>query len=448
MKKFLPLLFLFSNSFLFSQGYMGLDIGQPIDPTTGDINSGTDTAIIGATCTNWVRVNFILGPWSSPNDQTLHSGRTWYQAYSEIIDKLVARGIQVYGLIGAEAYSYPAGMLEQYPGNDSAGSVAWIQNYAANFVSIVDMFKDRVRVFESYNEPNNWTNSNTAIVHPAWFALMLQELYLNTKYFNGHDADPAWQVTLVSGALFTFDLNSGGQYINDTYWYGKNVFAWDWTMQQTGSYPLDGFGQHIYVEQGSSNVTQVTNAMNNNLNDFWTNIYVYETDPNKKIWVSEFGWESGIYGEQFQSDNLSTGFNVITNDARVALGIWFTQQDFPGGDWGLYYMGNFQPSDRKIAYYTFSNMQTCPAYPTSVKNNDNENSFQLNYDGTYYFLVSDLANSLNVQLKIINDLGQTVRINSVGIPAGKNSIRLDTENLGAGMYFVNAGRQSFKMVLR
>lgn len=358
-KYFILFITCFSCFQLFSQGNMGIDIGQPINPSTGAINPGSDTSVIGPTCTKWVRVNFILGPWSSPTDTTLYNGKTWAQAYGEIIDKLLAKGISIYGLIGTEAYTNPAGILEQFPGADSSLSAAWIAGYTANFVSIVDIFKSKVQVYESYNEPNNWTNSNTAIVHPAWFSLMLQEIYLNTKYFNGHNSIPAWQVNLVSGALFTFDLNDGGQYINDTYWYGKNVYAWDWTHQQTGSYPLDGFGQHIYVEQGSANVSLVTNAIKANLNGFWNNIYVYETNPNKKIWISEFGWESNTYGQQFQSTNLLTGFNVFQNDPRVSLAIWFTLSDFPGGDWGLYNMGTFQTTDRKSAYYTFKNMQTC-----------------------------------------------------------------------------------------
>jgi hypothetical protein len=202
------------------------------------------------------------------------------------------------------------------------------------------------------------------------------------------------------------------------------------------------------VEQGSSNVTQVTNAINYNLNDFWNNIYVYESDPNKKIWISEFGWESGTYGEQFQSDNLSTGFNVLTNDARVALSIWFTQQDFPGGDWGLYYMGSYQPSDRKMAYYTFSNMQTCPVVPTSIKNNSNADLFQLNFDGANYFLASDLTRTTLVQLKIMNTLGQTLRTTSIEIPAGKSSTPMNTENLSGGIYFVSIGTKTLKLILK
>jgi hypothetical protein len=446
MKKVLLIIisFLFFSFSLFSQSKMGLDIGQPINPITGAINLGSDTSIIGPTCTNWVRVNFILGPWSSPTDSTLYNGKTWAQTYGEIIDKFVARGIKVYGLIGTEAYNYPAGILEQYPGSNSSLSTAWINGYTANFVSIVNIFKNRVRVFESYNEPNNWTNSNTAIVHPAWFSLMLQEIYLNTKYFAGHNLDTMWQVTLVSGALFTFDLNTGGQYINDTYWYGKNVFAWDWTHQQTGSYPLDGFGQHIYVEQASSNVTAVTNAINTNLNDFWNNIYIYETDPNKKIWISEFGWESNVYGQTFQSNNLTTGFNVFQNDVRVGLALWFTLSDFPGGDWGLYLMGNFQAIDQKTAYTTFKNMQTCPSIMTSESEMENSldgvSVFPNPFEDEFTVVCSSFP-VMNISLFTI--LGKEVgncKLDSDSYRDGKNSMK--PGDLPAGIYFLQIKKGS------
>ena len=448
MKKiFHKAIFLFGCLFAlnaFSQNEIGMDAGQPIDPSTGAINLGSDTAVVGASCTSWVRVNFILGPWSSPTDQTLHSGRTWQQAYDEIINAYVAKGIRVYGLIGAEAYTYPADTLEQYPGN-SANANAWIQNYTANFVQIVDLFKDRVRVYESYNEPNNWTNSSTPIVHAAWFSLLLQEVYLNTKFYNGHNADLAWQVTLVSGALFTFDLNTGGQFINDTYWYGKNVFAWDWTHQNAGAYPLDGFGQHIYVAQGDSNVNVITSAMNTSLTDFWNNIYVYEDNPGKKIWVSEFGWESGVYGESFQSKNLVTGFNVLQGDARVRLSLWFTQSDFPGGDWGLYYMGNYLAADRKQSFTAFKNRNNC-SFTSGIANAANQGCLLL-YSNDNYYLEGGSDESVKTEISLYNLQGRLISKETKSL-SGTNKSPVNTSGLTAGIYLLNVKAGAVQKVFK
>jgi len=431
------------SRFSYSQNEIGIDVGQPINPSTGAINLGADTAVVGQTCTPWVRVNFILGPWLSPGDQTLHNGHTWQQAYDEIINAYVAKGIQVYGLIGAEAYTYPADTLEQYPGPDSASSVSWIQNYTANFVQIVDMFKDRVRVFESFNEPNNWTNSPTAIVHEAWFALMLQEIYLNTKYYNGHNIDPAWQVTLVSGALFTFDLNTGGQYISDTYWYGKNVFAWDWTHANVGTYPLDGLGQHIYVAQGDSSAAIVGAAITNNLDGFWNGAFVYEDDPNKRVWISEFGWETGVYGESFQAQNLSTGFNVLQADSRVRLSLWFTQSDFPGGDWGLYYMGTFLPTEQKQSFAAFKSRNNC-SLTTGVRGAPTGNLVLFQENGAY-FLDNGWPN--NTELSLYGLEGRV--LNSAKAVRGRNKI--DTGGLSPGIYYLRVlgarGQKTFKLLV-
>lgn len=346
----------------FSQTGIGIDCNQPIDNTTGAIYPSATAAVVATTCTQWVRVNFILGPWTSPSDQTLHSGKTWKQTYDEIVNGFIQQGIKVYGLVGAQAVSQQIDdMMIAYPGADLAGATAWKDEYVANFVEVVDHFKDRIRVYESYNEPNNWDNGSTSVVHAKWFALLLQDIYLNVKHFNGHSTDPTWQVTLVSGAILTMDNNGTGGYINDTYWYGINELAWSWTQQETGSYPLDGVGMHIYVEQGSTNVTAITNAMNLNLNGFWTDITTYEGTTSKKIWISEFGWQSDIVGYQGQADNLTISFNVLKSDSRIALALWFTLSDWPGVTWGIYEFGNFPTSDEKLSFNAFKNQVNCYA---------------------------------------------------------------------------------------
>ena len=57
--------------------------------------------------------------------------------------------MQVYGQIGAESV----------PGGGEPDSDDHVARYAAAFVQIVDHFRDRVRVFETFNEPNNWRDA-------------------------------------------------------------------------------------------------------------------------------------------------------------------------------------------------------------------------------------------------------------------------------------------------
>lgn len=430
---FLFLFFILGKN-TFSQTRIGIDCGQPIDNTSGIISQGAGAPILSSTCTPWVRVNFILGPWNSPEDTTLYNGKTWLQTYNTIIDSLVNSGIEVYALVGAQIVSQPINDdMIAYPGADSIGAVAWKDEYIYNFVKVVDYFKDRIRVFESYNEPNNWDNGFTAVVHPQWFALMLQDIYLNVKYFNGHWGDPDWQVTLVSGAILTLDVTTGASYINDVYWYGENIFAWNWTFAQTGSYPLDGVGMHIYVEQGSSDPATVSSAMNYNINDFWNNITFYEGSATpKQIWVSEFGWESASYGELFQADNLTTSFSVLRADPRIAMALWFTLSDWPGGDWGIYYFGSFLPSERKLAYYAFLNETNCILTSTETNSSSIQISAYPNPASGIIHLTDPASGMANAEIEIYNLIGE--KIYNTKINAENKTI--DLSDKGSGIYFI------------
>lgn len=395
----------------FSQTGIGIDCNQPIDNYTGAIYPSATAAAVATTCTQWVRVNFILGPWSSPSDQTLYSGKTWKQTYDEIVNGFLQQGIQVYGLVGAQAVSQQIGdMMIAYPGTDFTNATAWKDEYISNFVTVVDYFKDRIRVYESYNEPNNWDNGSTSVVHAKWFALLLQDIYLNVKHFNGHSTDPAWQVTLVSGAILTMDNNGTGGYINDTYWYGINELAWSWTQQETGSFPLDGVGMHIYVEQGSTNVTAITNAMNLNLNSFWADITTYEGATTKQLWISEFGWQSDIVGYQGQADNLTTSFNVLKSDSRIALALWFTLSDWPGATWGIYEFGNFPSSDQKLSFNAFKNQVNCYATEllAAVDCSGNVNLIWTNFGSGWYIDISTVADFSTYSNMDVSNLTSTI----------------------------------------
>src|SRR5207237_940823 len=69
--------------------------------------------------------------------------------------------------------------------------------------------------------------------------------------------DSITDVTLISGGLFGHSIggvygsdNAGASYLNSTYNMGVNVIGtWKTIKAQTGSYPLDAVGQHIYLDQ-------------------------------------------------------------------------------------------------------------------------------------------------------------------------------------------------------
>ena len=124
---------------------IGIDANRPIDPKTGEIQPQVaDPDIIASTGTHWVRLNFVLGPWSEPGDDTLHSGRSWAGAYQKIIAGLRDRGLNIYGLIGAEAMPKDPGDAFRKPAPGPEVESRWMDQYVEHFVAIVEMFHEDI----------------------------------------------------------------------------------------------------------------------------------------------------------------------------------------------------------------------------------------------------------------------------------------------------------------
>jgi len=334
-----------------------LDANAPIDATSGNI--AAPAQVIAETGTKFTRINFILGPWSAPDDTTHHGAQnmSWFETYDAIINALVSRGVRIYGLIGAEGVKSAAQLnTEQY-----------ITDYVRNFVLIVGHFRDRVRIYESFNEPNNWASGTTTPTVPAyWFARMLERIYSDVKVENGHTTDTTWQVTLVSGPLFSHDQDTVASYFTQVYSEGINNLGWKALKSATGTYPLDGIGYHIYVAQGTTDVNTIQQKMLGNINAIWNVVTTYEgSNTAKRLWVSEFGWSSDSLGsEAAQAQNLQTGFNVLLGNAHVALASWFCLTDFPGASYGIFRAGTFQETDKKPAWSAFNTIATNAPTPT------------------------------------------------------------------------------------
>jgi beta-glucosidase/6-phospho-beta-glucosidase/beta-galactosidase len=90
-----------------------------------------------------VRVNFRLDEWKSPTDATKVNGKTFFEAYDGITEAITSQGLEVYGLLNDELVS-----------SGAPGSTELEDPYAANALAVVDRYKDRVRVWETLNEPN------------------------------------------------------------------------------------------------------------------------------------------------------------------------------------------------------------------------------------------------------------------------------------------------------
>ncbi|MDB4965039.1 MAG: hypothetical protein JWN44_728 [Myxococcales bacterium] len=305
---------------------------------------------IEGTGTAWVRVNFRLDVWSAPDDATARGPQllTWFAAYDRLVDELTTHGVQVYGEIGAESV----------PGGGEPDSDDFVQRYAAAFVQIADHFRDRVRVFETFNEPNNWRDavSMRPAVSPYYLAKMQQEIYLNTKFNNGRGADPCAQVVIVSGALFSSEDTNAADYLAQVYAAGRDQLAWDWMHEHVGSYPLDGIGYHIYVGQGGgATPASVQAATRANLDGVWAAVAARDDGAAaKRIWLTEFGWTIDQVSAAQQAQLLTAAYAAYDADPRVAAAFWFTYQDFPGGRYGLFDDGGLDQSHRRPAYAAFT----------------------------------------------------------------------------------------------
>jgi len=333
---------------------VGLDINRPIDIHTGSINPTINPDL--ASDIAWARVNFVRGPWDSPDDVA------WRSTYDDIVNCYLDQDIQVYGLIGHEAVRAPFGTLfqEDDPASEPPEARAWIDAYVHNFVSIVSHFRGRVHSFESFNEPNNW-HQDRPWVSPYWFAEMIGAIYRSVKLDAGFD-----DVTLITGPLLSHnngdqenETSIGWRYLLDTFRKGKTSHGWEDMRAAAGSYPLDGVGYHLYVDQGPDKTADDIAGTIRHYVDAIFRIMSQE-DPmasTKKIYVSEFGWQSHVVGEEGQADKLRVAFDVLCNDPRVGAAIWFSTQDFPDAGqpegwnrFGLFRETGFGPAHAKLVH--------------------------------------------------------------------------------------------------
>lgn len=325
-----------------------LDAGAPIYESTIVI----DADAIAETGAKYVRLNFILGSWDSPNDAAQHNGMTWMECYDSIVNSLVNRGVKVYGLIGAEAVKN-AGKLN---------TDEYVDAYAKNFVMIVNHFKDRIRIFESFNEPNDWAGGTTSQLEPYWFAKILKRLYTDVKLANGHENNKDWQVTLISGPLFGHDISdgygdTGAEYLEEVYKAGINQLDWEGIKLTHGTYPLDGIGYHTYVRQGPNTKQSVIDRLTYNLDSIYNMVKKYEGEnTSKKIWISECGWNTAHISELIQARSLSAAFKVFNEHPGVKFAAWFQIQDFgESNGWGIYRKAPFIEKNRKLSWNAFCN---------------------------------------------------------------------------------------------
>jgi hypothetical protein len=340
-----------AQAFTRSAAKIGVDANAPIDERSGSIGEQVNNpGLIAGAGVGWVRLNFIIGPWNDPHDQNRPFGRSWQETYQKIIDGFDRQGLKIYGLISDQAMKEkPGGSLRSAPAGDLRGN-SWIRSYANTFVTIARMFGDKVSVFESFNEPDDWKRNEQPgwsdnapnWIHPGWFATILQAVHQAVR------ADPGLgHIRIVSGPLQGLDVNdnAGAEYLGCTYAEGKQRYRWG---DPGVPFPFDGVGYHLYIAEGErSNVGNALRVKYESYMKRLREVIQAAEGGLKPIFISEIGWADPGGLDHLQQEAMQSACEAILSDPSVALGIWFCTQDFDGKPYGLYRQDGLGLSQRK-----------------------------------------------------------------------------------------------------
>lgn len=328
---------------------VGLNSNQPIDTNTGAILYNSDPNLMADTGAEYVRLNFILGPWTSPDDPTKRGpdNLDWFETYDRMVDGYLEQGVEVYALVGNEAVRLPDGTTDP---RTFTQSEAFTDLYEENWIAILDHFKDRVRVFESFNEPNDWAGGSAAQLPPDAFARNLARLYRATKGEEGRVDDPAWKdLTLVSGPLFTHNFDDGAGFWRQTFEAGIANHGWEEIREELGSYPYDGVGIHYYIKEGGEPPAETVAAIRASADAMMAVTDSFEgAGHGKRFYCSEFGFRDDYTGSRAATvGKMNALFDFFRSDGRYTQAHWFSLTDFPGAIYGLYEFGSPLLANRK-----------------------------------------------------------------------------------------------------
>jgi hypothetical protein len=283
----------------------------------------------------WVRINFRLGGGYRSWTGLGAGGRTALAAYDEVVAAAEAEGLQVLGLLSNETWhggqaEWSAGSAEAAGGD---GENAYLRAFVEAAATLGRHFAGRVAAWEVWNEPDAWTQApgpgryqGGTFMYPSNFAWLLARAYAALRTAAGDG------VQVISGGLFGHDIGgsrtTGAGYLRATYEAGRRLAGWEAMRERYGSYPLDGVGYHLYVDQGGPASARTLSAY---LDDVRRASAAYEGRAEAKaMHVTEFSWPSDGVGEALQAQNLETAYEAFRRAGDVARGYWGAVYDIPG----------------------------------------------------------------------------------------------------------------------
>ena len=316
--------------------------------------------------TGWLRLGMRLIPGHTNWDSTILG------YYDTVVNDAISKGLSVFILVNNESWngsqsSWDSNSYECAGGN---GDNSYIDGFVTGaFAPILTHFHDRVKVYEIWNEPSTWSSQNgncysgSSFMYPSCYSCLL-----NKCWVNAHITQTFGDVTILSGGIFGTSSqgagdpygNSGASWLNSVYDMGINHVGWFSSCKSSyGSYPLDGIGQHIYIDYNTTTSSSNFQEYENEIHSVYTNWEGAATP--KRTWITEFGWSTANVSQSVQDQNMNISYTVIEEQGSyVKMGAWFEWQDNPSAN--LYFGILDSSGNPKTCYNDFAFWQQYEGY--------------------------------------------------------------------------------------
>ncbi|HVA89168.1 MAG TPA: hypothetical protein VNL71_04945, partial [Chloroflexota bacterium] len=219
-------------------------------------------------------------------------------------------------------------------GENAYITTAYVQNAVKPLLA---HFGDRVKLWELWNEPNAYQSCNGAacsggsFIYPSNFAALLADSYAAIN-----DPAPAGLgltgITIISGGLLGHSIggaltsaNAGAAYLKNTFTMGITIGSWTaFADAHGGNYPLDGIGQHLYLDQ---NLLTTTTDLATYYG--WLRAAAAGFETPQPTFLTEGAWSTSIVPQSIQAMNLDLLFGTSRAVGYVPHLTWFELQDVP-----------------------------------------------------------------------------------------------------------------------